>query len=106
MTTIGELRHLMTIRAPAGVYPASDAAAVDVATNVPMKIHPMPANEVLAIGGLQSRTAYVVTARYREDIEPSYVLVEQSGLQRTFQILSVVPADRSNWIDLTCVAAG
>jgi len=104
----GELRHVLTIRAPLGVL--SDTEAVDVAPSVPMKIEALPLafqqREQLAGGGLNTQTTYTLTCRYRTDVRPAYVFVEQCCTQRTFQIVAIIPGARRDALDMTCVTAG
>lgn len=105
---IGQLRHTVTIQAPIGVL--DEALPVDVATTVPAKIEALPPGfqqrENLQTGGLRTQTIYTVTMRYREDLRASYVLVEQCCTQRTFQILAIIPRDRRDGVDMTCVTNG
>jgi len=104
----GELRHEMTMRAPIGVLHETDA--VDVDTQVYMKIEPLPLafqqREQLAAGGLNTATTYTLTCRYRTDVRPAYVFVEHCCTQRTFQIVAIIPRDRRDALDLTCVTSG
>lgn len=104
----GELRHRITIRAPIGVL--NETVAVDVATGEPMKIDVLPlqfqAREKLDLGGLQTQTLYTLTCRYREDVRAAYALVEECCTQRTFQILAIIPSDRRDALDMTCVTSG
>lgn len=104
---VGSLRHLVTIRAPAGVIAE---APVDLQTSVPMAIEVWPPEaqqrEFLALGGLQTQTIYTLTCRYRTDILPAYVLVEQCCTQRTFQIVATIPSDRHDGLAMTCLTAG
>lgn len=103
----GDLRHTLTLRAPADV---SGPTAVDLETGVPAAITVVPVNfqaaEAIQAGGLQTATRYTVSVRYREDLSPAYVWVEECCTERTFQILSIVPSDRRDAIDMTCVTAG
>jgi len=105
---VGELRHQVTIQAPLGVL--SDSAAVDVDTFVPMKIDVIPlqfqARERLVVGGQQTATLYNVACRYREDMRASYVLKEQCCTARTFEIVAIIPSDRKDGLDMTCVTSG
>lgn len=104
----GELRHSVTIQAPIGVI--SDTVTTDVDEHVPMKIEVLPPafqqREQLAGGGLSTQTLYTVTCRYRTDLLASYTLIEQCCTQRTFQILSIVPRDKRDAVDMTCVTNG
>ncbi len=105
---VGELRHQVTIQAPLGVL--SESVAVDVDTSVPMKIEalalPFQPREQLDAGGLQTQTIYTVACRYRTDMRPAYVLKELCCTQRTFQILAIIPSDRKDQLDMTCVTSG
>ncbi len=105
---VGNLRHRVTIRAPIGVLSETDP--VDVATSVPMEIEvlelPFQQREQLATGGLNTSTIYRTACRYRTDIQPSYVLVEQCCTQRTFQIVALIPKRNEGRLDLTCVTSG
>jgi hypothetical protein len=105
---IGSLRHVVTIQAPIGVL--SETVPVDVASSVPMALIVLPlafqARETLALGGVQSQTIYTATCRYREDIRPAYVLREECCTHRVFQILAVIPGDKRDSLDMTCVTNG
>jgi hypothetical protein len=104
----GELRHTVSITAPIGVL--DEAVAVDVATSVPAKIEVVPLafqrRENLQTGGLRTETLYSVTMRYRTDMEASYVLREACCTERLFQILAIIPSDRRDAIEMTCVTNG
>lgn len=104
----GNLRHAMTIQAPIGVL--SDTDAVDIDTSVPTAVAVLPLQfqpkENLSLGGLNSQTFYTLTCRYREDVKPAYVLKEECCTQRTFQIVAIIPGDRRDWLDMTCVTNG
>lgn len=103
----GDLRHYLTLEAPAG---AIDVEASDLETHVPAAITVVPVNfqnrENQQAGGLQTATAYTVTVRYRTDLVASYVWREECCTQRRFQILSIIPSDRRDAVDMTCVTAG
>lgn len=105
--TAGELRHTVRVTAPAGTVAAGEEV---IAVGVPAAINVVPVNfqarEGLQVGGLQTATQYVVTVRYRTDLLPSYVIEEQCCTRRTFQVLNVVPSDRKDALDMTCVVAG
>ncbi len=104
----GELRHQMTLRAPVGVE--SEAADVDVDTNVAMKIDELPlafqSREALGQGGLRTQTIYTLTGRYRTDVKASYIWIESCCTQRTFQILAIIPSPRRDSLAMTCVTNG
>lgn len=104
---VGELKHAVTIQAPPRTLAVT---ATDIETSVPMKIAAVPlafqAREYRAAGGLQASTVYTVTCRYREDILQAYTLVEECCTQRTFQILAIIPSDRRDALDMTCVTNG
>lgn len=104
----GELQHRVSVRAPIGVLHETDA--VDIESGVPVKIEPVPLQfqprERLATGGLQSQTLYTVTSRYRTDMRPSFVLVEECCTERTFQIVAIIPGDRRDALEMTCVTNG
>jgi head-tail adaptor len=110
MTRAGEYRHLVTIRAPAGVLHESET--VDVATDVHARIIPLELpfqeREHLGLGGLLTAVTYAVHVRYRTDIKPAYVLVEGAccEMPRTFQVVTIVPTDRRDELKLTCVTEG
>ncbi len=94
--------------APVGVL--DEMLPVTVDTSIPMKITVLPpafqARESLNLGGLQTQTIYTLSCRYRTDIKPSFVLTEECCTERTFQILSIVPSDRMDDVDMTCVTSG
>ena len=104
----GDLHHRLTITAPIGVL--DESVVVDVDTSVPMKIDALPLQfqprERLDAGGVQTQTIYTVACRYRTDVKPAYVLKEVCCTQRTFQILSIIPSDRKDRLDMTCVTSG
>lgn len=97
----------MLIEAPA--LDESEAAVV-VDSSVQMAITVAPpqfqAGESLDLGGVQSQTRYTVSCWYRTDLKPSFLFREQCCTQRVFQILSIVPSDRRDAIDMTCVTNG
>jgi head-tail adaptor len=103
----GDLTHTVTIVAPAGVAAATET---EIERRVPAAITPVPvafqSKEGLAAGGMQSATTYVVSVRYRTDVSPAYVLVEECHTRRRFQVVAIVPTDRADAIDMTCVTAG
>jgi len=104
---IGKKRHRMTIQAPIGVL--DETQAVNVDTRVPMSLDVLPLafqpRETLALGGLQAQTVYTVGCRYREDISKAYVLREECCTHRVFQILAIIPGDRRDVLDMTCVTS-
>lgn len=97
----------MTIVAPAGTL-AVDESVVEA--HVPMSVTVLPpqfqGREAQAGGALQTQTVYTVGARYRTDLSASYVLVEECCTERRFQIISIVPSDRRDAVDMTCVTQG
>ncbi|HJT96615.1 MAG TPA: head-tail adaptor protein [Mycobacterium sp.] len=103
----GDLSHRLTLEAPAGTI---GAEASNIDEHVPAAITVVPVNfqttEGLAAGGLQTATRYTVSVRYRTDISPAYVWREECCTQRRFQIVSIVPSDRRDAVDMTCVTAG
>lgn len=105
--TSGQLSHTLTIEAPAGTLAV---LASDVATRVPAAITVVPpqfqSREGLQLGGVQSQTVYTVSLRWRTDVQPSYVLIEDCCTLRRFQILNIVPSDRRDALDMTCVTSG
>ena len=104
----GDLSHQVSISAPGGVLHETDA--VEIEDDVPMAITVLPLQfqerERLGQGGLQTQTIYTVSCRYREDMEPSFVLTEQCCTQRVFQILAITPSDRRDALDMTCTTRG
>lgn len=108
MGLAGSLFHRVTVEAPIGVL--SDTDPVNVDTSLPMAIAVLAPQfqprESLALGGLQTQTIYTVTCRYRDDIRASYVLKEECCTKRVFQILAVVPSDKRESLDMTCVTNG
>jgi hypothetical protein len=104
----GELRHTVAIVAPIGVL--DDTVPVNIATSVPAKIEVVPLafqqRESLQTGGLRTQTLYSVTLRYRTDMKASFILKEACCTERTFQILAVIPSDRRDAVEMTCVTNG
>lgn len=105
---IGNLRHRVTIEAPAGVLHETDP--VEVQSSVPMAITVLPLafqpRELLAHGGLQTSTLYTLQCRYRTDVRPAYTLRELCCTQRVFQILAIIPGNLRDTLDMTCVTNG
>lgn len=99
-----DLDDLVTILAPAGTLASTEQT---VETGVPAGIWALPiqfqSREQMGLGGLQTTTTYMVSVRYRTDIRPDYVLVEEGGLERRFQIIARVPSERGDALDMTCV---
>lgn len=100
----GDLAERLTILAPAGTVADVDT---EIETEVPAGIWPLApqfqAREFLGPGGgLQSATVYLISVRYRTDIQSSWVLLEEGGLSRRFQILSRVPSEWRDALDMTC----
>lgn len=108
MGLAGSLSHRVTVEAPLGVL--SDTDAVNIATSLPVAVVVVPlqfqAKESLAAGGLHTQTLYTVTCRYREDMQASFVLREECCTHRVFQILAIIPSDRRETLDMTCVTNG
>jgi head-tail adaptor len=102
----GDLSHTGSIIAPPGTLAAEE---VEVDSEVPASIVVVPVSfqspERFAAGGLQAQTTYTVSTRYRTDVRASYVFVEDCCTQRRFEILSVVPSDRRDALDMRCVTA-
>lgn len=80
-------------------------AAADIAEHVPMQITAIDLSqqlEYLAAGGIQASATYVATCRYRDDIRMDYVLVEECHSQRRLQILSMLPTEKTDWLNMIC----
>lgn len=111
MASSGQMRHVVTIHAPEGTYGTGNPSpAVDIAEHVPAKIDALPLpfqqQERLAAGGLNTQVVYAIEMRYRDDVQANFVLNEECCMQRTFQIIQMIPSDRLDWLQLTCVVAG
>lgn len=106
-TTAGDRSHTVTIQAPAGTLLDTDS---DVEVNVPAAIAAWPISaqprENQALGGIQNQTNYTVNVGYRTDVQPAFVVLEQCCTQRRFQIVAVIPTDRRDALDMTCVTNG
>ena len=98
----GDFSHRVTLFAPAGTLAVGDST---LDTEVRARIQAVTAQqrEQLAIGGIQGQTIYIVTIRYRTDVQSDLVVVEECCTQRRFQILSIIPTDRREALELTCV---
>lgn len=105
--TVGDRSHALTIHAPAGTLAPTDST---VERGVPAAILGWPVasqpREFLQLGGVQSQTHYTVNVSYRTDIQPTFVLVEECCTQRRFQIVAIIPTDRRDGLDITCVTSG
>lgn len=101
----GEMTHRVTLYAPEGAFDV--ASAGDIATGIPAKIIAVPLEfqrrEHIGAGGLQSTTAYTVMVRYREDIRTDHILIEECHTERRFHIVSIVPNERGDGLELTCI---
>lgn len=106
-TTAGERSHLVDILAPAGTL-ADDEGIVEEAVSASVVPWPISAQrgEAMGLGGVQGQTMYTVNITYRTDVPSSFVLQERCCTRRRFQILAVVPADKRDSLDLTCVTNG
>jgi hypothetical protein len=105
---VGNLRHRVDIEAPIGVLHETDA--VRIGSSVPMALTVLPlafqAREALGLGGIQSGTLYTAQCRYRTDIKPSFILREKCCTKRVFQIVAIIPGNRRDTLDMTCVTSG
>lgn len=103
----GQMRHYVTLYAPEGTRGAGSPD--ELATGIPAKIQalspPFQQRERLAAGGQRTETLYLITMRYRDDVQPDLQLVEECCMERTFHILNMVPDDQLQWLELTCVVA-
>jgi head-tail adaptor len=106
-TTAGERKHQVTIQALPGMSAEADA---EIEAHVPAAISAWPISaqprESLAAGGVQNATMYTVNISYRTDVSVSQQLVEECCTERQFQIVAIVPTDRRDALDLTCVTNG
>lgn len=105
--TAGDRSHLLTIQAPAGTI-AADASDVEVHVPAAITVTPIEFQrpEGLGAGGLQSQVAYTVNVGYRTDLRGDYVLIEECCTERQFNIVSIIPTDRRDAIEMRCVTAG
>lgn len=105
--TLGDRSHQVTIIAPAGTLLDSDS---EVEARVPAAIEAWPIAfqrpENLQGGGVQSSTRYTVNIGYRTDVVQAYQILEQCCTQRRFQIEAIVPTQRRDGLNMTCVTAG
>lgn len=101
----GELRHRVTLHAPEGTRGVGSPD--DLASGIPAKIMAVPLafqqQERIAAGGARAQTLYSITIRYRDDVYEDLQLVEECCTQRTFHILSMIPDDQLQSLELTCV---
>lgn len=97
----GTLNRLFMIQRPSGLDPANPA---DVGT-VWGSLRFANGNEVLRFETPQATGAYVVTMRYRDDLEASWQLYEHDS-GRTLQIVGFGDPDgRRNELRVFCVEA-
>lgn len=106
----GEMRHRLTLYAPEGTRGGGVdeiGSPDELATGIPAKIEAMPLQfqqqERLAVGGPNRQTLYNITMRYRDDVAADLQLIEECCTERTFNILSIIPSDKMDWLELTCV---
>jgi hypothetical protein len=104
--------HTVTLVAPPGVVQPDETV---IATHIPAFIRVLDFAsqpiEGLAQGGIKTQTFYHVALQSRRVIEttlptPDMVIHEECHTQRQFQILSVVPSDYGDALDLRCVTGG
>ena len=101
----GSMQHRLTIYAPAETY--GDGTAQNFKTGIPARIEAVPLQfqqqERLAAGGLNRQTLYNVFIRYIEGIQADFELHEECHTQRVFQIVAMIPSDKLDWLDITCI---
>lgn len=101
----GQMRHRLTLYAPEGTRGAGSPD--ELATGIPARIEAVPLQfqqqERLAGGGQHAQTLYAVTIRYRDDISEELQLIEECCTERTFNIVSIIPDDTLQWLELTCI---
>lgn len=103
----GDLQHRMHIIAPAGTEAIGETVVeADVAAQISVLPPQFQPREALDLSALQTQTAYIVSLRMRTDLRASYVLRETCCTLREFQILSMVPSDHGDALDVTCVTSG
>ena len=101
----GELRHRLTLYAPEGTR--DEGSPADLATGIPAKIAALAPQfqqrERLEAGGVVGQTLYAITLRYRDDVASDLRLLEECCTERIFHILNIVPSEKMDWLELTCV---
>lgn len=104
----GEMTHRVDVVAPVGVL--DEVNPVDVVTDMPVRIDTLPPAfqpaESFSAGGLNTHVKYNVATHYRTDMRLSYVLQERCCTERTFQIVAIIPGDRRDMLEMTCVTNG
>lgn len=105
----GEMRHRVTIYAPAGTSDALSGSPGELATGLPAKILALPLQfqqqERLAVGGVRGQTVYNVWIRYRDDLQADFQLQEECCSERVFNIVAMIHDDKRQDWELTCVTA-
>lgn len=107
----GELRHFVVIQRPTGTLSPTggkiEGPPETIASGVPMSIDASDVrgmtHELIAAGGLQGMTAYIVRCRYREDVTMSAVLIEECCRQRRLEIVTLAPTERNEALEMLCV---
>lgn len=101
----GQMRHRLTLYAPDGTRGAGSPD--ELAVGIPAKIEAVPLQfqqqERIAAGGQRTQTLYTITMRYRDDVAEDLQLIEECCTERTFNILSMIPDDTMQWLELTCI---
>ena len=101
----GQMRHRLTLYAPDGTRGQGSPDELD--TGIPAKIEAVPLQfqqqERIAAGGVRGQTLYTITLRYRDDVREDLQLIEECCTERTFHILSMIPDDKLQFLELTCV---
>lgn len=103
----GVMRHRVRLFAPEGTR--GDGTAQTIASHIPASITAVPLQfqqqERLAAGGVNAQTLYSIDIRYRPDVAKDLQLVEECCTERTFNIVTMIPSDKMDWLSLTCLVA-
>src|SRR5688572_12053857 len=104
----GKMRHFLTLHAPQGTR--GTGSPEDLLTGIHASIDAVPLQfqqqERLAAGGLKGQTLYTIVIRYHEDVAGDLELLEECCTERTFRIVSMIPDDKLQFLELTCVEGG
>lgn len=102
-TTIGRLRHRLTLEA-ASRAPDGGGGAAETWTAVAQvwgRVEPTGGTEIADAGGLGGRISHEITLRFRTGLTPAMRLVSGS---RRFGIVAVIDIDEHHrWLKCLCV---
>ena len=99
----GELHHRLTLHAPEGRYAAGSPQTIATGIRARITALTIQQRERIGLGGLSGQTVYIITIRYRQDLDTDFELHEVSCTHRVFRIVAMIPTDRREGWEITAV---